>query len=110
LPNPLLKQLSTQAERKGSLKARMRKTRESERKMFAARAAKSQGRMFAEAKVNIKVVTSRGKRYSQNWVYLPAALIHNPKFPFAPDEQVLVVIDEKGQRLIIEKLRPQSAI
>lgn len=99
LPRTVLKETAAQrnAQRPMSLKQRVKQTRKNEKKLLAPR-------MCAEAKVNIKVVTSRGKTYSQNWVYVPASVVHHPSFPFQPDEQVLVVIDAKGQRLVITKL------
>lgn len=61
----------------------------------------------AAGKINVKVIKSRGKVYKQRWVYVPAQLIDSGTFPFADNEQVLLVVDEKNEEVIIQKLRPQ---
>lgn len=58
-------------------------------------------------KINVKIIKSRGKEYRQRWIYIPAKLVDSGKFPFKDDEQVVFVIDEKNNRVVIQKLTPQ---
>jgi hypothetical protein len=59
--------------------------------------------IFAPARINVKTIKSKGHRYTQRWVYLPADLVDSGKFPFRDREKVLLVIE--GERVIIQKLR-----
>ena len=57
----------------------------------------------ATGKINVKIITSRGKEYRQRWVYIPAELIDSGKFPFGDNEKVEFLIDEQKHRLVIAK-------
>lgn len=63
--------------------------------------------IYAAGKINVKIIRSRGKVYKQRWVYVPAQLIDSGTFPFADNEQVLLVVDSRNEQVIIQKLRPQ---
>ena len=63
--------------------------------------------ILAAGKINVKIIKSRGKVYKQRWVYVPAQLIDSGTFPFADNEQVLLVVDSRNEQVIIQKLRPQ---
>jgi len=62
---------------------------------------------FGTGKINVKIIKSRGKEYRQRWIYIPAQLVDSGKFPFKDGEPVLFVIDEKNNRVVIQKLTPQ---
>ena len=63
--------------------------------------------LVATGKLNVKFIKSRGKVYTQRWLYIPAKLIDSGKFPFEADETVVFVLDEKRQQVILQKLRTQ---
>ncbi len=47
--------------------------------------------------------TSKGKRYNAIFVYVPQDVAKDSLFPFKPDEDVVVRIDVRNKRLVIEK-------
>ncbi|GEM_PF-2079763 len=46
---------------------------------------------------------SKGKRYDAVFVYIPTDVLKDSAFPFKYDDDVIVKIDQKNNRLIIEK-------
>ena len=61
--------------------------------------------LVATGKLNVKFIKSRGKIYSQKWLYIPAKLIDSGKFPFEADETVVFIVDPKKQQVILQKLQ-----
>lgn len=51
---------------------------------------------------------SGDKDYKQTWIYIPTRLGQSKEFPFEKGEEVLIIVDEKKKRLVIEKLEPRT--
>ena len=50
-------------------------------------------------------IKTKGKEYEQSYLFILNLVATDTAFPFATDERVMVVIDTKRKRLIIEKAR-----
>jgi hypothetical protein len=48
------------------------------------------------------------KEYKQIWIYVPTKLAQSKTFPFVKGDEVLIVVDEKKRRLVVEKLEPRT--
>jgi len=46
------------------------------------------------------ILPTRGNRSKTGIIYIPADIVKDSKFPFSPDEEVVVRID--GRRLVVE--------
>jgi hypothetical protein len=68
---------------------------------------KTERPLFASAKINVKIIKSRGKEYKQRWIYCPSTLVDSGKWPFQDNEPVLFVIDEPRHRVVIQKITPE---
>lgn len=55
-----------------------------------------------ESRISSRVVTAKGKKYAQLYIYLPKDLVKDSAFPFKSDDKVLVHI--QNRRLVIEKM------
>jgi hypothetical protein len=62
----------------------------------------------AVGRVTKRVVQVRGKEFNQTWVYVPSELGEAKSFPFTHREQVLIIVDEKKKRLVVEKLEART--
>jgi hypothetical protein len=52
---------------------------------------------------NRKTKTTDEKKYDRFFIYLPVEVARDSRFPFEEDEKLLIKIDVKNKRLIIEK-------
>ncbi len=50
-----------------------------------------------------RISRAKGKEYDRFFLYLPVDLARDERFPFKEDEKVMIRIDEKNKRLIVEK-------
>jgi hypothetical protein len=48
------------------------------------------------------------KTYRQTWVYVPTKIAQAKGFPFRKTDEVLIIVDEKKKRLIVEKVEPRT--
>ena len=49
--------------------------------------------------------TTGGKLYDKFFIYVPTEIARDGLFPFKPDEELKIVIDKKGNKLVIEKMK-----
>jgi len=57
----------------------------------------------AKSKLINRPRTSKGKHYDAVFVYIPTDVAKDSAFPFKYDDEVVIRIDQKDKRLIIEK-------
>ena len=57
----------------------------------------------ADAYIRTRKIKTKGKEYEQSYLFIPKLVATDTAFPFIRDEHVMVVIDMKRKRLIIEK-------
>jgi hypothetical protein len=62
----------------------------------------------AVGRVMSRTITSRRKQLQQTWIYIPKGLAESKEFPFQGGEQVLLIVDGKGKRLVVEKLQART--
>ncbi len=60
--------------------------------------------------VRYRFKDSKGRTYEKTWIYIPTSVANDTAFPFKPGEKVLIIIDIKGKRLIIEKLEKEGNV
>lgn len=51
---------------------------------------------------------SKGKRYDAVFIYIPSELFRDSQFPFRSDDDVVIRVDAKNKRLVIEKASAQG--
>jgi len=59
-------------------------------------------------KISVRIVTAHKKKYRQMWIHIPRVLMEGKGFPFKAGDEVLIIVDEKKQRVIVEKLKPRT--
>ncbi len=59
----------------------------------------------AKSRIVNRPSISKGKKYDKIFVYLPQAIVTDSAYPFDIGDIVIVSIDTKHQRLIIEKVK-----
>jgi len=60
-------------------------------------------------RISVRTVTAHKKKYRQVWIHIPRTLTEGKGFPFnKAGDEVLIIVDEKKQRLIVEKLKPRT--
>ncbi len=57
----------------------------------------------AKSKIVNRPSISKGKKYDKIFVYLPQAIVTDSAYPFCTGDIVIVSIDTKNNRIIIEK-------
>jgi hypothetical protein len=62
----------------------------------------------AVGRVTKKTIKAHGKSFKQTWIYVPSELAEAKGFPFEQREQVLIIVDEKKRRLVVEKLEART--
>ncbi len=57
----------------------------------------------AESHIRTRKIKTKGKEYEQTYLFIPKLVATDTAFPFAKNERVVVAIDTRKKRLIVEK-------
>lgn len=61
----------------------------------------------AIAHIRVRRIRTKGREYSQTYIFIPKLVATDTAFPFKEDDKVKVLIDVDRKRLIVEKSRSQ---